>query len=232
MALAGTSQAQASVLCDDGSSAAPCPSGEQPFEDAIDFELESPLATFTSSSGQVRCNESAGAGAVTDAGATSGTPAGTLNAIDWTNNGSQNCPTTLPLNPTANSEPLMLSWGVEGSWSNDNTSGAANGTVTLTGVHARITVNLLGGIDCDYKGDSQDTGSYANADGKVVGSAYNADNVGPEESVADGEAEVAFVGAPLIGDPNNGLLCPASGKFDAVYELHDSNGGNGLYLRQ
>jgi hypothetical protein len=167
-------------------------------------------AVFSSTVGNVTCNQSPLTGEITDSGSLGTPAAGTIDAIDWTNNGNQACPDTIDfgfVNPShQNFLALGLPWSIRADWLSDNTTGTRNGTLTFSGFRFTADFDV---IDCSYRGDFQNTGGTTN---QIQGDLHNPDNT------ASGNTELRFVNEPLELSPAT-ANCPTSITFSATYSL-------------
>jgi hypothetical protein len=168
--------------------------------------------------GNVTCNQSPITAQITNAGSPGAPAAGSISAIDFRNNNNHFCPDTFAL-VTHEDFEATVPWGISVSWLSDNTSGARNGTLTLT--NAVMLVETSEG-DCLYRGDSGNTGGTTN---ELRADFYNPDNTGV------GFTEIRFVDQPselVSGDPNCSFV-PDS-ELTVTYYL-SGQGGTDLQVR-
>lgn len=163
-------------------------------------------AVFTAGPGTITCNQSAFAGHVTSAGSSPSPAIADVDSIDWTNNGSQACPTAIPA-PNLDLVPEGLPWRVQIDWLSANTAGAPNGVATLSG--AGVTIKLDLDDSCTYGGNFNNSAGSGN---QIQADVYNPDNPGPD-------TRLVFDSEPFGLVSGDASFCPATAQATATYTV-------------
>ncbi len=154
-------------------------------------------AVFSTSIGNVTCNQASLSGNIASAGSTGNPATGTVTASEFTNSNASACPDTIDIGGGAPTHEDFvqqgLPWTTSIDWVSDSQSGSLNGTVLLSGVTILADFDA---VDCVYRGDFNNTGGTTN---QVQADVYNFDNT------PSGDLEIRLVSEPL--ETVTGGLC-------------------------
>lgn len=196
VALTAPPASAASTTVRTGNAAGPAYSG------AVSADLLG-LAVVNSSLGGGTCNESNMTGSVQSDGTGL-----TINSASFSNNGG-NCSGTLSSTITATNLPWSGGTAVYAP-----VAGGRDGTVTIANFRVRATINIFGGINCNYGGN-------------LTANAYNPDNPNRPDPAAVAQAAVNNATVNKINSGSS-FLCPSTATVTATYAL--TGGGTTLYL--